>query len=1046
MFLPAAFVSVLFWGAGCSDLKFPGDSDSLNLERISLSAEMIDPLTGAEKRLSRSDKEFFPQAEILEQYSYFSHAINDLHSSAPMDSFLSIWSHDPQNLLWIDLALRNRRTLKKNPIFDEIISRPSISDTTTAVGCFFMGYKNYRRQSGGWWWQKAEQKRAELAPFQQIWLDRWLAIIDRAELRPDDGVRRLIPLLESAHTMGGPRLEFVLWVSITNCLMGGDHLDDALHTVEIARKLARQLGGPYLETLAEFWLGRVFLARENLEDAGNQFRKAALLSEQNGYNWMHKVSRNQLAKVYDMLGNYSGVLELDRANLALAVATEDSLNIPIILMNIAHAHRALGQLDSCRIVQDEAIRCVRRYPNPTIVARLPMMLAEYYAQVGQYAQMDSLLNVALDNPTNMLVAEETVKLHMELIQGGLRQGRPDLVHRSIVQVDSLRNLALAKGEQIAVNYQDDLLFADFYTQQNEYQMAQTHWQRAKETLADSDSPEARWKLLRSKGLLARQRGDSASALAAFKAGLQAIEGIENPELQAEGSYLLGSALLDEGKFEEALDLFPARGQQSEFGGNFRTRLASQIFRGVTYLRAQEFSTAAVELEKALAMCSEWSPMDLVVRTHLELGRAQFFLGQFPDASEHLHLAWKILLNSRETIESSPGERFHGNLYRETAEAIIHLYLARPETAPDRNTARATLDLYCHLFESGQPGFGSRSGKNWTAGQLVFFMGENESYRWAISENKIQVSILPSAEDLQKLISPVLSDLSHAGRKVSGDSAARLGETLLAGTETAWSPDQTLFLVCDGLLGSVPWAALPLPASYGPGQGNLALDFGTIVYKMRPSNDHDPAPELNRSAPPGQLLAVGANAGSNTRMRKLTHAEEEAEAICSLWQADSCTVLVGEQASWATLKNMNLNSFSVIHLASHARVFKGLPKQSYLVLSGARGQEHFTAGAVADLSLRADLVYLSSCEAATSAGGSVVGGFVQAFLDAGAGSVIASSLEVDDQASRFLAERVYHYWLTGNPIADALRLGQKDLVQESRSWSHPFYWAFYRIYQ
>ncbi len=458
--LSAFFASLLFLANGCSDLDLQSDSNSANLERISLSVELVDPLTEAEMRLSRSGQEFFPQAEILDQYSYFSHAINDLHSSAPRDSFLAVWSRDPNNLLWVDLALRNRRTLKNNPHFDEIISRPSVSDTTNAVGCFFMGYKNHRRQSGVRWWQKAHEKRAQLAPFQQIWLDRWLAIIDRTGLRPDDGVRRLLPLLESAHTMGGPRLEFVMWLTITNCLVGGDHLDDALHTADMARKLAQLVEDPYLETRSEFWFGRVFLARENLEDAGDQFRKAALLSEQNDYNWMHKVSRNQLAKVYDMLGDYSGVLELDRANLVLAEATGDSINIPIILMNIAHAHRALGQLDSCRIVQDEAIRCVQQYPNPTIVARLPMMLAEYYAQVGQYAQMDSLLNVALDNPTNMVVAEETVKLHMELIQGGLRQGRPDLVHRSIVQVDSLRNLSSASGEQIAVNYQDDLLFSD----------------------------------------------------------------------------------------------------------------------------------------------------------------------------------------------------------------------------------------------------------------------------------------------------------------------------------------------------------------------------------------------------------------------------------------------------------------------------------------------------------------------------------------------------------------------------------------------------------
>ncbi|MCP4290995.1 MAG: CHAT domain-containing protein [bacterium] len=1046
MALASSFVCLtailLFLGNGCSPSDVPTALPLLDLSRISLSEELAGPVASSESRLNLAGTSFNPEKVTLDQYNYFSHAIGGRQSAAA-DSFFAVWNQDSNNLLWIDLALRNRRLLQKSSPFQEITSRAAFSDTNGAVGCFYLGYKNYRRESGGYWWRKADDSRSDLSPIQEIWLDRWLAVVDRTALRPDDGVRRLLPHLESARDMGGPVMECILWITITDCLVGGDHLDNALHTINMAGRIARQINDPYLKTKTEFWLGKVFLARENLDDAQNQFAIAATMAEANEFTWMHKISRNQLAKIYDMRGNYPGVLTLDRANLALAQATEDSVSIPIILMNIAHAHRAMGQLDSCRIVQDEAIRCVRLYPHATIEARLPLMLAEYYAQVGQYAQMDSLLSAALDNPTNQLVAEETIKLHMELIQGGLRQGRPDLVHRSIVQVDSLRNVALAKGKQIAVNYQHDLMFADFYTQQKEYRKAQIHWQRAKKTLAQSESPEATWKLWRSKGLLARKRGDLTSAREAFTVGMKALEGINNPELQAEGRFLLGSALLDEGNFDEALQLFPSRNDALGFGGNFRTELSSRIFRGVAFYQAQDFKQSVLELEEAVAMCSPFSPVDLVARTQLELGKSYLAMGRMGPGEKQLHLAWETLFSSKAEWTHNPGERSYENLRRETAESLMELYLSFPETAPSSDSALATLNLFDGLFEVKKSP--DLTHNKWAQSQVVFFMGKNSTYRWDVSEVGIRVTTLPAADELEKLMAPVISDFSHPGRKLSSQPAVRLSETLLSGVEYAWVEGQNLLLVCDGLLGSVPWPALPLPPSFGTQEGTRALNFGPIVYNVKPVRNSYGRPRTSDKGP-RRLLALGANDGERSGKDRLQFAEKEAEAICSMWQPDSCTVLTGQDASWGALKQMNLDSYIAIHLASHARVFPGLPQQSYLVLSGPTGQEQFTAGAVADLNLQADLVYLSSCEAAASNGGTVVGGFVQAFLKAGARSVIASSLEVDDRAARFLAGRVYLYWVEGKSLPEALRLGQVDLAGESDIWSHPFYWAFYRIYQ
>ncbi len=1042
--LTVTWVFLLLAGCGTEE-KVDADS-SLDLSGISLSREMSGPVKAALKRAKNPDSRSSQVSQIMAQYNFLSHAINGLNSTDAVDSLFTLWTADPENLVWLDLALRSNRILKDDARYQELLAAEALNDTTTAVGCFRMGYKNYRRKSGGRWLQKSQSLQGELGLLQQIWLSKWLAIVDQGDLRPDDGVRRLLAQLEKAWSVGGLRLEFELWTSITNGLLAGDHLDDALHTAALAGTLARTVNDPYLQTRAEFWLGLVMMGREDLNAAGEQFQKAADLSSQNGFNWMHKVSNNRVAKVLDRQGDYAAVLRMNRVNLALARATGDSINIPIILMNIAHAHRALGALDSCRISQDEAIDCVDKFPHPTNVARLPMMLAEYHAQVGQYATLDSLFKVALDNPTNRLVAEEIVKLHMGLIQGGLEQGRAGLVHRSIVQIDSLRNISQSRGEQIKVDYQDDLMIAEFYTQQGEFARAMDYLDRAASTLADSDSPEARWRLLRAQGLLARERGDLDTALAVFSEGLIVIKELDNPDLQARGRYLLGAALLDAGRYDVARALFPDEDESQSFGGRFRTRLSSRLFRGMTFARAGESHEAVLEFRKALDMCSPRSPADLVVRVHLELGQALKALREIPEASFHLHQAWETLVDFEEGGDDALGEAFHGSLRRETAEALMALYLAWPQTAPIQDVARATLELRANLMQKSMHHKKSFSDLDWEPGQLVFFTGKNASYRWMISPYGIEVTVLPSTGELEKLVSPVLSDMSSPGRSVAPDPASRLAEVLLSGAEPAWPKGMLLRLVCDEVLGSVPWVALPLPASFGEGHLQPALQWGPLVYQRHLSSVGGQRTSCAFPSSDGALLTVGANSGGHSDLPNLFHAEEEAKALGALWTEDRTTVLLGEDASWNALQEVDLASFCAIHLASHARIYKGLPEQSYLVLSGALGQEQLTAHSVSELTLHADLVYLSSCEAASAVGGSVVGGFVQAFIDAGAGAVIASSLGVDDQASRFLAQQVYKHWLSGVSLPEALRLGQVDLFEADPRWEHPFYWGFYRIYQ
>ena len=112
-----------------------------------------------------------------------------------------------------------------------------------------------------------------------------------------------------------------------------------------------------------------------------------------------------------------------------------------------------------------------------------------------------------------------------------------------------------------------------------------------------------------------------------------------------------------------------------------------------------------------------------------------------------------------------------------------------------------------------------------------------------------------------------------------------------------------------------------------------------------------------------------------------------------------------------------------------------------------------------MALRTDLTVLSACQ--TGRGKFVRGegimSLARSFMFAGAGRVIASMWDVDDDATAYLMKEFYREWNAGRGTAQALRLAQqavrdhvvKQTIEEpgkpaattvERPWSDPKYWA------
>ena|SRR5215211_7178049 len=92
-------------------------------------------------------------------------------------------------------------------------------------------------------------------------------------------------------------------------------------------------------------------------------------------------------------------------------------------------------------------------------------------------------------------------------------------------------------------------------------------------------------------------------------------------------------------------------------------------------------------------------------------------------------------------------------------------------------------------------------------------------------------------------------------------------------------------------------------------------------------------------------------------------------------------------------------------------------------------------------LHTDLLVLSACQTgvAGSLGGDELTGLAQAFLQAGARSLIVSLWNVEDSSTASLMTAFYSAYRGGADKAQALSQAMTH-VREHEEWQHPFYWG------
>ena len=251
----------------------------------------------------------------------------------------------------------------------------------------------------------------------------------------------------------------------------------------------------------------------------------------------------------------------------------------------------------------------------------------------------------------------------------------------------------------------------------------------------------------------------------------------------------------------------------------------------------------------------------------------------------------------------------------------------------------------------------------------------------------------------------------------------------------------LIIVPHGTLVYLPFAALRNPAT-----GRFLVEDFTPIYA--PSAAAFAVARRNRSVAPND---TGTTVAFAPFPDDLPATAIEAGQVAK--SAERGIVLSGRAATELALRQA-LGSAPLVHVATHAELNVQNPMFSAILLSPGTQRDRSNDGRLEvhellGLQVRTSLVFLSGCETALGAAwstsfrrGEDFTTLAQAFLYAGAHSVVATLWRIDDGAAAAFATRFYDA-LRLTPAPEALANAQRAMLRDRR-YAAPYDWAAYEI--
>jgi CHAT domain-containing protein len=329
--------------------------------------------------------------------------------------------------------------------------------------------------------------------------------------------------------------------------------------------------------------------------------------------------------------------------------------------------------------------------------------------------------------------------------------------------------------------------------------------------------------------------------------------------------------------------------------------------------------------------------------------------------------------------------------------------------------------------------------------LFYWLGEEQSYLWAITPAKITSFTLPAASEIDQLVQGYRRAIVDSKDVLTTEDrliGEKLYAMLIAPAQKLIPENSRVILLPDGSLYGLNFDTLIAP---GPKPHYWIEDVTlTTTNSLTPLA----SPSYRAAANGKNLLLVGNTKQANTAFPPLSQAPEEMKKIEQYFPERRREVLEGARATPSAYLGSNPERFSYVHFVTHGTASRARPLESAVILSPEGDLYKLYARDIVTRPLRAELVTISACYGSGSRAYSGEGlvGLSWAFLHAGAHNVIGALWEVADApATPELMDRLYKELNQGRDPATALRNAKLVLLHSGNVFAKPFYWAPFQLY-
>jgi CHAT domain-containing protein len=492
------------------------------------------------------------------------------------------------------------------------------------------------------------------------------------------------------------------------------------------------------------------------------------------------------------------------------------------------------------------------------------------------------------------------------------------------------------------------------------------------------------------------------------------------------------------------------------------------------------SQNATEADRIFREVEDDPKTNASLKFRAEYARARLYedQGRSTAADREYQTALKTAETSRSTLKRDESKLPFSNNSRHVYDDYVHFLIESKKTEDalrwaDFSRARTLaegLGLLVNGAATGPPLLNPQRIARQARGIILFYwLGEKQSYLWAITPQKTGVFGLPPGAQIDAAVQRYRQALAGpqdvlAASDQDGQSLYRM---LLAPAQSLLKKQSKVFLIPDGSLNNLNFETLLVPeakrSETNQSQPSLHywLEDVTVANASslrvlgafaraggRGYQDAGSKAKRDRS-----LLLIGNSAAPNKEYPELAKAAVQMGDVARRFPASEEKILTREEATPVAYFASHPERFSYIHFTAHGKSNRLSPLDSMIVLSKSSAQDDSFKLYARDIinyhkqnPLRSELVTVSACYSAGEPPYSSEGlvGLSWAFLRAGAHNVIAALWDASDASTEQLMDKFYDELEKGATPDAALHAAKLSLLH-NRDFQNPFYWAPFQLY-